>query len=230
MAVWDTFLTERDRQVFQSAGYGREMTVGKKPALLVIDVTYEFVGLKPEPILEAIKTFPTACGEEGWAAVKALVPLLKLCREKGVPVMYTTVDRGEAVGIKDPWSGKKKAAQPLPEEIRQRGKEIVDEIKPLPGEIVLSKHAPSAFFGTPLLYYLRRMNIDTLIIAGCTTSGCVRATATDSFSYGFANILAAECVFDRGQASHAINLFDMQAKFANLWSCNKIEQYLKALQ
>ena len=94
--------------------------------------------------------------------------------------------------------------------------DIIDEVAPLPGEAVLYKTAPSAFFGTPLVSHFVKEGVDTVIVAGETTSGCVRATVVDGCSYRYRMIVAEECVFDRDEAPHAINLFDMHEKYADV--------------
>jgi maleamate amidohydrolase len=89
--IWDKFLTERDKQVIAASGFGaRSQGFGKRPALLIIDVNYAFVGDRPEPILESIKRWRNSCGEEGWRAIKVIEPMLHACRAKGIPVIYTT--------------------------------------------------------------------------------------------------------------------------------------------
>src|SRR5699024_7369347 len=103
-----------------------------------------------------------------------------------------------------------------------KGTEIVESLKPVPGEIVISKKKPSAFFGTPLASYLIDENIDTLIVTGTTTSGCVRATAVDAFSYNLDVVVPEECAFDRGITTHALNLFDMQQKYADVVSTEEV--------
>ena len=228
---WERLLTDRDKQVFSEAGYGNRQALGKSPALVVVDVTYEFVGFKPEPILESIKTFPTSCGEEGWQSVQVIQELLPLARSRKIPVIYTNVYRSAKLAVLDPWSGKKKENkwQALDEETKRRGMEFVKEIKPRDEELVITKHAPSAFWGTPLVYYLQKLGIDSLLVTGCTTSGCVRATVVDAFSYGYTVNIVEEAVFDRIEASHIINLFDMQAKFANVLKAGDVREYLANL-
>ena len=230
MKIWDELLTELDKQVFEKAGYGKNTPVGKKPALVIIDITYEFVGLEPQPILKAIDTFPTACGEVGWTAVKHLQPVIHSSRSAKIPVIYTVVERKHNDSIADPWSAKKQAKNlKISPEVAARGREIVDEIKPRGNELVIKKHAPSAFFGTTLVYYLTKLGVDTLLLAGCTTSGCIRSTAIDAFSYGYHVGVIEDCVFDRIESSHKMNLFDMQAKIANVVPSNSVVKYLENL-
>jgi nicotinamidase-related amidase len=95
---------------------------------------------------------------------------------------------------------------------------------------VIRKERASAFFGTLLPTHLVNMGADTLIVSGCTTSGCVRATVIDGFSYGYKMFVVEECVFDRGQASHKVNLFDMNAKYATVLPLTRVLGYLKTLR
>lgn len=206
--------------------------MGQNPALLVIDVTYEFVGFEPKPILESIETFPTSCGEIGWKSVGVIEELLPLCRNKNIPVIYTNVDRTIKSDVLDPWSGKKEGSkwQNLDEETKLRGMEFPSVIEPKPGELIITKHAPSVFWGTPLIYYLKKLNVDSLIVTGGTTSGCVRASVVDAFSYGYNVTVVEEAVFDRIETSHRMNLFDMQAKFANVVKAKEVKEYLHKLK
>jgi nicotinamidase-related amidase len=109
------------------------------------------------------------------------------------------------------------------------GSDIVKEIAPEPRDVLLRKSKPSAFFGTGLLHYLLELKVDTLLVTGTTTSGCVRATVIDAFSHNFNVAVVEECTFDRGEASHAINLFDMNAKYADVVSLQTTIDYLAGL-
>src|SRR5688500_20240112 len=86
--IWNKFLTERDKQVFAAGGFGARQGFGKRPALLVVDVNYNFCGDRPEPILESIKRWRNSCGEEAWEGIKAIKKLILACRAKGLPVIY----------------------------------------------------------------------------------------------------------------------------------------------
>jgi nicotinamidase-related amidase len=105
----------------------------------------------------------------------------------------------------------------------------VAEIAPQPRDVVIGKLKPSAFFGTPLASYLLELKVDTLIVCGTTTSGCVRASVLDAFSLGYRVAVVEECTFDRGEVSHAINLFDMNAKYADVVSLEATTGYLRGL-
>jgi nicotinamidase-related amidase len=111
-----------------------------------------------------------------------------------------------------------------------RGNDIVKEIGPAPHEFLIEKLKPSAFHGTALLGYLVELGIDTLIVCGTTTSGCVRATVLDAFSQNFHISIVEECTFDRFESSHAINLFDMNAKYADVIGIDEATDYLRGAQ
>lgn len=230
MTVWDDILTERDRQVFAQAGFGARQGYGQRPAIVVVDVNYNFVGEQPEPILDAIAKSRNSCGEEGWEAVWQIQKLLEAGRVRDVPVFFTTnMERRPSVDAARP-IGRKRArwAEDMTERAR-RGTEIVREIAPRDGEIVIRKDKPSAFFGTNLVGMLIERQVDTVLVAGVSTSGCVRATVVDASSYNFHVAVVEECVFDRGQASHKMSLFDMNAKWADVVSLADAQEYLASL-
>ena len=219
--IWDRFLTDRDRAVIEAAGYGARVGLGKRPALLVVDMTYNFCGDRPEPVLDSIKRWRASCGEVAWQAIPRIVDLIAAARTAGVPVIYSLRDEG-AGGRGDDKNNRR--GEDAPE-----GNRIVAELAPGPRDILIAKRKPSAFFGTPLLETLTGLRCDTLIVAGCTTSGCVRATAVDGFSHDFRVAVPAEAVFDRSQASHAIGLFDLNAKYADVLATPDLTAYLGGL-
>ncbi|OMP66257.1 isochorismatase family protein [Domibacillus epiphyticus] len=230
MKAWEKFLTNQDKDVFGEAGYDVKAGLGKKPAILIVDVNYAFCGDKPEPILESIKTWRNSCGMAAWEALPHIQNLLATARDKHIPVVYTTGkdlrDDGFDAGG---WRRKNSRASEGKAAVNIRGNEIMKEIEPIPSDIVIEKLKPSAFHGTPLLGYLVDLGIDSLLICGTTTSGCVRASVIDAFSYNFKVGIVEECTFDRGEASHAINLFDMNAKYADVVNIEEASSYLKSL-
>lgn len=226
---WDDLLAPADREVYEAAGYGRESSPGERPALLVVDTNYNFCGDRREPILESIKRFHNSCGEHAWDAIPHIVALLYAARSASVPVFFTTQEmRVDALRV-GAWGRKNRRAYERDEAAERLGTTIVPDLAPRPDELIIRKTKPSAFFGTPLVSYLTQLRTDTVVVAGATTSGCVRATVVDAFSYNYQVVLVQECVFDRGQASHAINLFDMQAKYADLVSVEKAISYFAGL-
>src|SRR5262249_31688459 len=148
-----------------------------------------------------------------------------------VPVIYTTGVRRDDNWDSGSWSWKNTRTdeRPLVKRTERDGNQIVDEIAPEPEDIVVLKQKPSGFFGTNLLSYLVLLGCDSVIVTGTTTSGCVRATVLDAFSNNFRVIVAEEACFDRSQASHAINLCDMQAKYADVVPVEEVRRYLAAL-
>ena len=228
--VWDDVVPDRDRQVYRDAGYGSRGGGGERPALLIVDVTYDFVGDKPEPILESIKKFPNSCGAEGWRGMEYIRELLELCRELEVPVFYTKgMDERSAI-MRGSWVWKNAKAMDKGELAERIGNRIPDMIAPRQGEVVIQKTKPSAFFGTPLASYLVGLGVDTLLVTGTTTSGCVRASVIDAFSNNFRTIVVEEGVFDRGELSHKVNLFDMQSKYADVVSIEDVKGYLRSVK
>jgi nicotinamidase-related amidase len=229
--IWNEFLTERDKQVFAVAGYGVRQGFGRRPALLVVDVNYDFCGDRPEPILESIKRWRNSCGAEAWDGVKAIKRLLAAARAKNLPVIYTTSERRADNWDAGAWAWKNKRNRERSNtrESNLPGNTIVPDIAPEPRDIVIRKQKPSAFHGTPLIGYLTLLGADSLIVAGTTTSGCVRATVLDAFSNNFRVTLAEEGCFDRSQASHAISLCDMHAKYADVVKLDEILAFVGTL-
>jgi nicotinamidase-related amidase len=209
----------------------RRVGFGKRPALVLVDLYRAVFGDKPEPLLEAIKTWPSSCGMAGWNALPHIQSLLKGAREAGIPIVHITMlsDSG-MVG----WFEAAHRDHPLPPatdaaalDRKRRSADIVDEVKPIAGEIVLKKTAPSAFWGTPLAAHLNLHGIDTLLICGEATSGCVRATVVDAASYRYRVQVIEECCFDRHETTHALNLFDLHQKYADVIPLAQALEHLK---
>ncbi len=229
--IWNKFLTERDKAVFESSGYATRGGFGKRPALLVIDVNWAFCGDRPEPILESIKRWRNSCGEDAWIALPYIRSLIDKCRDKGVPVIYTTGVRRDDNWDSGSWLWKNSRGNEDGQTIVSNldGNEIVTPIAPGAKDIVVLKQKPSGFFGTNLTSYLTLLGCDSLIVTGTTTSGCVRATVLDGFSLNYRIALAEEGCFDRSQASHAINLCDMNAKYADVMKTEEVLAFLDTL-
>lgn len=226
---WDSLIPEAEKVVYRAAGYGKRGAWGERPALLVVDVNYNFTGDRPQPILESIKRFRNSCGEIAWQTVPKIAALLDGARAHGVPVFYSTQGyRLDPLGVGS-WGQKNSRATTASDEALRIGTEIVKEIAPLPEEVVVRKDKPSAFFGTALVSHLNARAIDTVIIAGTTTSGCVRATAVDAFSYNYRVVVVEDCVFDRGETPHRLNLFDLDSKYADVVPASEVLAYVERL-
>jgi nicotinamidase-related amidase len=217
LRVWDEFLTERDKLHLAAIWEKPEpFGFGETPALLVIDNYYSILGERL-PLLEAIKTYPGSCGLEGWQAIDKTAELLAAARNCEIPVVYCHGLDGYPLpfrrGATKEWRPRENE---LPDWVRDRMNDIVDEIAPRPGELVIGKTGPSIFQGSPLQFYLTDLGIDTLIMTGNSTSGCVRASVVDGMTNHYYVGVVEDCVFDRTQASHAMSLFDMHEKYADV--------------
>lgn len=231
--IWDQFLTERDKDVFTTSGYGQRAGFGDRPVIVVIDVNYNFTGDKNEPILDAIKRWPNACGEDAWVSLPHIRKLLDAARAKGLPVIYTTSEMRPDGWDRGSWAWKNNRTgewrSGAETQTNLDGNDINHEVAPLPQDIVIKKLKPSAFAGTPMNSFLINFKADSIIMVGTTTSGCVRATTIDAFSENYRVTLAEEGCFDRSQASHAINLCDMNAKYADVISTDEIVAHIETL-
>lgn len=228
MASWEPYLTERDRAHLE-AGYRKKepFGFGTNPVTLVIDDYYSVLGLERLPFFESIKKWPQSTGLEGWAAIDKTVELIRASRANDVPVIYVHGMDGGFV----PWGrrAKRERLSHLSPEERAMANVIVDEIAPQPGELVIKKAAPSAFWGTPLIFHLNYHGIDTIMACGETTSGCVRASVVDGATNRFAMGVVEGCCFDRTEASHYINLFDLNQKYADVVSLPEAVAYFDGI-
>lgn len=214
MREWEKIIPEIDRQVYSKARYGKRQTFGNSPALLVVDVVTSFTGSKPQKTLDAIDEFQTSCGEQGWKALPHIKTLIEACHEALIPVIYT---KGEPEYKVTCGGSTKSQLGATEKEVMALFSEGIPEIvAPQKGDFVLRKTKASAFFGTPLPIYLTSRVVDSLIICGTTTCGCVRATVVDSFSHGYPTFVVEECCFDRSNFSHLVNLFEMNQKYADV--------------
>lgn len=224
IAPWADVIDPDEWRVHTTAGYGRRATPGRRPALLVIDVTYEFTGdgTGDTGLPGVLDRFPNACGDAAWAALPRIRALIDHARRVGVPVCYSkmTADRGV-------WSQKNRRAPELAAAPAWVS-DIHGDIAPRDDELVVTKASASALAGTPLLDELRRREVDTVIVTGCATGGCVRATVLDAFGAGLTALIPHEAVFDRSPTPHKVSLFDMDMRYANVVDCAEATAYLDA--
>jgi maleamate amidohydrolase len=203
--------------------YRRKTFVGPAPALLAIDL-YELVYRGgPKSPAELAKTFPSACGHYAYDAIEPTKRLFAAARAAGLPIFYSTGDtrsesRPEFVG-----ATKRKNSSVDPSDFVIR-----PEFKPQQGDVVITKQRASAFYGTPLTAHLTQLGVQTLIVCGESTSGCVRASAVDAYSHGYHVVLAEECCFDRSALSHKVNLFDLHHKYADVMHVDEVVAQLTA--
>ena len=227
MREWEKIIPEIDRQVYGKAQYGKKQTIGANPALLVVDVVTSFTGSKPQDTLSAIDEFQTSCGEQGWKALPHIRALIDACREAAIPVVYTKGDPEYKVAC----GGSTKSQLGITEEAMRAifNEGIPEVIAPQERDFVIRKTKASAFFMTPLPIYLTEHGIDSLIICGTTTCGCVRASVVDSFSYGYPTFVVEECCFDRSNFSHLVNLYEMNQKYADVLLLNEALELIAKL-
>jgi nicotinamidase-related amidase len=195
--------TDREASaIYARSGIGARVGFGSRPALLVVDLQYGFT----DPASPA--------GSDLSATLAATARLLAVGRRHALPIAYTAVGFHPSRRDGATWLKKMPGMSHLVE--GSHWCEIDDAVRPQGEEPVWVKRAPSAFFGTPLVAFLVAERVDTLIVSGCVTSGCVRASVVDAVSWGFRTIVPRECVGDRAGGVHAAALFDMDAKYADI--------------
>ncbi|ANN79687.1 isochorismatase family protein [Bordetella flabilis] len=222
---WDGIIPDSELEIYRKAGWGTPTGIGRRPVLLVIDVQYRSMGYEPMPIEKAIETMSTSCGEYGWRAVPHIAHLLAAFRRIGAPVLYPHVapkrshDRGQF-----------EAKVPGVMDVSAPDYDFVQEVRPQEGDIQIPKHQASAFHGTALASYLVGLGVDTVVVTGCTTSGCVRATVVDACALNYKVVVPQDAVYDRSQVSHAVNLFDMASKYADVMPAAELVELLQAMR
>jgi maleamate amidohydrolase len=203
------------REVYARAGLGENVTLGRSPGVLVVDFSCGF-------------TDP-ACslGADMTPEVEATKRLLDAARAKGLPVVFTTI--GFTPSLKDGGLWLQKVPTLAELELGGRWVEIDPRLEPQNGETVIVKKGASAFFGTNLVAVLNTQGVDSVILCGATTSGCIRATAIDLLQHGYPAIVPRDCVADRAQAPHEANLFDINAKYADVVSLDEALAYVEGV-
>ena len=206
---------EEARRIYAKAGLGESVTMGSRPAVLVVDFSSGFTD--PECPL----------GSDLTAEVEATRRVLEAARARGLPVIFTTI--GYEPSLKDGglWLQKVPTLGEL--QVGGRWVAIDPRLEPREDETVVLKKGASAFFGTNLASILISQGVDSVILCGATTSGCIRATAIDLLQYGWPTLVPRECVGDRAQAPHDANLFDIQAKYADVVPLEEALGYLESV-
>jgi maleamate amidohydrolase len=206
---------EEARRVYTEARLGQAVTMGERPAVLVVDFSCGFTD--PECTL----------GSDLSAEVDATRRLLDAARAMGLPVIFTTIGFEPSLRDGGLWLQKVPALGDL--QIGGRWVEIDPRLEPREDETIVLKKGASAFFGTNLAAILVSQGIDSVVLCGATTSGCIRATAIDLLQHGFPALVPRECVGDRAQAPHEANLFDIQAKYADVVSLDDALAYVESV-
>lgn len=222
-APWDDVLTEQDRRVIENGGYGKQRGLSGKKALVVIDCQRVYIG-RDAPVDEQQDQWPAGGGEVAWSAVARIRSLLESARSNGVPVIYTRNVQKQTLAF-DGFTKKSGWNHAMTME-GSDAVDIVPEIEPQAGDLVLDKSYASALHGTPLLSWLITLGVRSLIVTGVSTSGCVRATTVDAISYGFDVGVVEDAVADRISVSHKAALLDLWMKYADLLSAEQARAIL----
>jgi maleamate amidohydrolase len=217
---WQDVVPAADLKLYSC--YARETFVGPSPALLAIDL-YNLVyrgGAKSPYELE--DQYPNSCGVYAHRAIEPTKKLFAAARRAGIPIFYCTSDTRPNIRPADAVSTRRaRAIKEAPDD-----RAIYHEFAAQPADIVIYKQRASMFQGTPIISHLNLLGVRSLIVCGESTSGCVRASVVDAYSSGFHVSVVEECVFDRAELTHKVNLFDMHHKYADVMHLDEVERHL----
>ncbi|HPF26028.1 MAG TPA: isochorismatase family protein [Steroidobacteraceae bacterium] len=211
-------MTESLEDNYQRGGFGQSLQFGARPALLVIDFVRAYL-VKDSPLYAGVEDAHLACRE-----------LLQLARRAKIPVLHTNVSfqpGGRDGGV---FFRKVPALKCFEAGAHPELAAFGEGLEPVAGETVITKQYASAFFGTTLASTLTALRVDTVLIAGLSTSGCIRASAVDCVQHGFIPVVVRDAVGDRATGPHEANLFDLQAKYAEVVSLARTRDYLSEVR
>ena len=207
---------EDARSIYRRQNIGHASGFGSNPALLIVDFVN---GFNNAALFGGGNIAP---------AIARTSSLLDAARAARIPIAFTRVvyadDGGDACAFTLKMPGLLALTEDAP------ASQVVPELTPQPDELVLRKTQPSAFFGTGLADWLAQRRVDTVLVTGCTTSGCVRASVVDAMSHNFRTVVVTDCVGDRALGPHEANLFDMEQKYADLMTAGDVTARLQSLQ
>jgi nicotinamidase-related amidase len=219
---WKDVIPEADLELY--AGWRRETFVGARPALLAIDL-YDLVYRGgPHSPNDLNARYPNSCGVFAHRAIAPTKRLLAAARRAGIPIFYCTQETRPQNRPKGAVSTRQRIAVP------PDGYAIYHEFTPQPEDVIITKQRASIFQGTPLSSHLSLLGIQSLIVCGESTSGCVRASAVDSYSSGYHVSLVEECTFDRAELTHKVNLFDLHHKYVDVMHLDEVVAHLDAMR
>ena len=212
--VWDDVTDDAMRTIYRA--YARPLGIGARPAVLAIDLYKMVFAGDPVPPEQQQDRYPSTCGIYAHNAIAPIASLFATARSADVPVVHVT-------------GGKLRYSGSTNRRIMNDSGDAWDfqpECAPLPGEVIIEKYRASGFYGTTLVSELVRRQIDTLIVVGESTSGCMRATTVDGYSNGFHMVVVEDGVFDRSWLNHCINLFDLHHKYADVMTSKTVQGLL----
>ncbi|QRP49362.1 isochorismatase family protein [Amycolatopsis sp. FDAARGOS 1241] len=219
---WSQLFDGEEARAYHRQHGGDRRPLGQRPVVLVVDVTRAFTGEEGETLDESTARWPTSCGPNAWTAIPYLRQVIDLAIARGWPLVYTTAEVGAAARFGGTVKGEL-SAMGSPMDL-PGAQEIPDAIAPPAGALVLAKPKASAFFDTSLVAHLIRLGADSLVVTGATTSGCVRATVVDGHSHGWPVFVVEDACFDRARLSHGVNLFEMNAKYADVLTTTELTE------
>jgi maleamate amidohydrolase len=217
---WQDVVDEDTLALYRET-WARETFVGDNPALIAVDLYNAVYEGGPLPVREADRQSPGSCGELAWAAIEPTKTLFAAARKAGIPIIHLT--RASRPGVKAIRSTKSTRTTTA-----KNPHGFFPPFTPEPGELIIQKDLASGFFGTPLGPYLRKMGVESLIVCGESTSGCVRATVWEGYSHGFHVSVVEECCFDRSLLVHKMNLFDLHHKYADVMHLDEVLAQIEA--
>jgi len=217
MKEWMKQIPASELKTYEKAGFMGEARIGERTALIVVDVTYGFTGSEGLTLDEAIAEFGPACGPVSWETMPRIAKLIGLFRDLSRPVIFT---RSHMYNNLFAGKATKSTCSLSPD---PKFNDFPPQILPQENEWILEKTRASVFFQTPMASYLVQNGVDSVVLCGVSTSGCVRASVVDCFSHGFNTIVVDDCCFDRSHFAHCANLFDMHAKYGTVVSLNELE-------
>ncbi|MBW4084953.1 isochorismatase family protein [Paenibacillus sp. S150] len=215
---WQDIVSDEILEIYKA--YHRETFIGKRPALLAIDLYNASYKGGAKPVIELQDEYPSSCGIHAWEAIEPTKQLFAKVRGLGIPVIYSTRDMYTQAPKRIGSTHRK------PRNMTDDAYQIFEAFAPQPDDVIINKSRASAFFGTPLAAYLNMMGIDSLIVCGESTSGCVRASVLEAYSYGYHVTLVEECCYDRSPLSHKVNLFDLHHKYADVMHIDEALEHL----
>jgi maleamate amidohydrolase len=219
---WNDVVPEADMRIY--APYARDTAVGSNAALLAIDLYNQVYEGGPKPPTEIAAQYPSSCGIFAHRAVEPTKRLLAAARRAQIPIFFCTQDIRNNARPAGAFSTKRKGRVMTPDHYA-----IYKEFPVLGTDVMILKQRASAFQGTPIISHLNVLGVQSLIVCGEATSGCVRASVVDAYSNGFNVAVVEECTFDQTELTHKVNLFDMHHKYADVMKLAEVEAHLDGL-
>lgn len=213
-----------DREFIEASSYGGSRGLGRSPALVLVDFQHAYLG-RDEPVLAQLADFPAAGGSAAWSAMRCVLPLLHRCRGLAVPVVLTRIVYSPEGERSNAFAAKRAGSEQFVD--GAAGARFATELAADDDDVQVRKESASAFHGTDLDTRLRAAGVDTVLVAGLTTSGCVRATAVDAASNGYRVAVIEDATADRVDLSRRVAILDLWMKYADVLTASEAETYVK---